>query len=45
MEEMVTISKQRYEELKLRANIDIEFLQDLMEGFKDIKEGRFEKVK
>ncbi len=45
MEEMITIPKQRYDELKLQANIDVELLQDLMEGFRDIKEGRFERVK
>lgn len=45
MEEMITIPKQKYEELKMQANIDIEFLNDLMESFKDIKKGRVRKIK
>ena len=42
---MVTISRQKYEELKMQSNIDIEFLNDLIESFKDIKEGRIRRVK
>ena len=45
MEEMITIPKREYEKLKLQANVDIELLEQLMESFKDIKEGRIERVK
>jgi len=43
--ETVTISKEEYQKLKMRANIDIELLQQLMESFKDIKAGRIRRVK
>ena len=43
--ETVTIPKKEYEELKRKADIDIELLEQLMEGFKDIKEGRVRRVK
>jgi len=41
----VTISRQEYEKLKTRAEVDVELLKQLMESFKDIKEGRIRKVK
>lgn len=42
---MVTISKDEYEKLKMQSNIDIELLKQLIESFKDIKEGRIRRVK
>ena len=42
---MITIPKSRYEELKMQADIDVNFLKQLMESFKDIKEGRIRRVK
>ncbi|MEK6761026.1 MAG: hypothetical protein AABX93_03840 [Nanoarchaeota archaeon] len=45
MEEMISIPKKEYEKLKLQANVDIELLEQLMESFKDVKEGRVERVK
>ncbi len=42
---MITIPKTEYEKLKRRANIDVELLKQLMESFKDIKEGRVRRVK
>ncbi|MBI2042770.1 hypothetical protein HYT25_00060 [Candidatus Pacearchaeota archaeon] len=45
MEETVTIPKREYEKLKTQANIDVELLEQLMDSFKDIKEGRIERVK
>lgn len=41
----VTISRQKYEKLKMQAEVDIELLKQSMESFKDIKEGRVRKVK
>lgn len=41
----VTIPEEEYQKLKMRANIDIELLQQLMESFKDIKTGRIRRVK
>jgi len=41
----VTIPRQEYEKLKMQAEVDIELLKQLMESFKDIKEGRIRKVK
>ncbi len=43
--ETVTIPKKRYEELQRQANIDMDFLKQLMSSFKDIKEGRVRRVK
>ena len=43
--EMVTIPKREYEKLKIQANIDAGLLKQLMESFKDIKEGRIRRVK
>ncbi len=42
---MISIPKKEYEKLKLQANVDIELLEQLMESFKDVKEGRVERVK
>lgn len=44
-EEMITIPKKEYEELKMKANIDINLLEQFMESFKDIKAGRIRRVK
>ena len=38
--EMVKISKDEYEKLKMQANIDVELLQQLVRSLKDIKAGR-----
>ena len=35
----------KIEKLKVQANIDVELLGQLMESFKDIKEGRIRRVK
>lgn len=45
MEEMIKISKDEYERLKMQANIDVDLLKQFLESFKDIKEGRFRRVK
>ena len=45
MEEMIEIPKKEYEKLKMQANIDAELLTQLLESFKDIKEGRIQRVK
>ena len=42
---MVTITKEEYEKLKRQANIDVELLQQFLESFRDIKEGRIRRVK
>ena len=38
----VTISKKEYEGLKKLEKIDMELLSELIESFRDIKEGRLE---
>ena len=43
--ETITISKQEYEELKKRADIDEGLLKGLIRGLKDIKEGRIKRVR
>ncbi|MFH1593003.1 MAG: hypothetical protein ABIB47_06585 [Candidatus Woesearchaeota archaeon] len=43
--ETVTIPKQEFEELKKKAEIDEELLQELVQGLKDIKAGRVRRVK
>jgi len=43
--ETITISKSEYERLKMQAEIDVELLKQLMESFKDVKEGRIRRVK
>ena len=44
-QEMIQISRQEYEELKKMTEIDKELLQELVQGLKDIKEGKVIKVK
>ncbi len=44
-QEMVSIPKKEYELLKTQANVDLEFIKDLMEGFADIKAGRVTRVR
>ncbi len=43
--ETITISKQEFNELKRKAEIDDELLQELVQGLKDIKAGRIKRVK
>ncbi len=38
--EMIKIPKEEYERLKMQANIDVELLQQLVRGLKDIKQNR-----
>ena len=44
-QKMIQISRQEYEELKKMTEIDKELLQELVQGLKDIKEGKVIKVK
>jgi hypothetical protein len=43
--EMVTISKDEYEKLKMQANIDVDLLKQFVRSLKDIKEGRITRVR
>ena len=43
--ETITITKEEYEKLKSQANVDVELLEQLMDSFKDIKEGKVRRVK
>ncbi len=43
--ETITIPKQEYEELKSKAGIDEDLLKGLIQGLKDIKEGRIKRVR
>ncbi len=46
--ETIKIPKEEYEKLKIQANIsnvDVGLLNQLIESFKDIKEGRISRVK
>lgn len=45
MEDMVKIPRKEYERLKMQANIDVDLLKQLMESFRDIREGRVRRVK
>ena len=45
MEEMIKVPKKEYERLKMQADIDVDLLKQFLESFKDIKEGRIERVK
>ena len=45
MQESVTITREEYDKLKHQAEIDEEFLQDLISSLKDIKEGNVRRVK
>ena len=42
---MIKIPKVEYEKLKMQADIDINLLKQLLESFRDIKEGRVRRVK
>jgi len=42
--ETVTISREEYDSLKKRAEIDQELLQDIARGIKDILDGKIEEV-
>jgi len=42
--ETVTISREEYELLKKKAEVDEELLQDIAIGIKDILEGKVEEV-
>ncbi len=42
--ETVTISKKEYEELKKKANRDLELFEQLIRGLEDVKEGRVKRV-
>ena len=43
--EMINISKDEYEKLKMQANIDVDLLKQLVRSLKDIKEGKVIRVK
>ena len=43
--ETVTISKHEYAELKRKADIDEQLLKGLIQGLRDIKEGRIKRVR
>ena len=46
IEEYIKTGKiKEYEKLKMQANIDVELLEQLIESFKDIKEGRIIRVR
>ena len=45
MAETVTISKTKYQKLKRQANIDAQFVKELVGSIKDIKAGRVRKVR
>ena len=45
MEETVTIPRREYEKLKIQADVDVELLEQFLDSFRDIKEGRIERVK
>ena len=43
--EMITIPKVQFEELKRKAEIDEELLEELVQGLKDIKAGNVRRVR
>ena len=43
--EMVSIPKVKFEELKRKAEIDEELLQELIQGLKDIRAGNVKRVR
>ena len=43
--EMITISKEKFEELKRKAEIDEDLLIELVQGLKDIKAGNVKRVR
>ena len=45
MQDMVTIERAEYEMLKKQSKIDVELLEQFLESFRDIKEGRIRRVK
>lgn len=45
MQDTVTISRSEYERLKKQANIDMEFLKELVSSLADIKAGRVRRVR
>jgi hypothetical protein len=45
MEDIICIPRAEYEKLKMQANIDVDLLKQLVDSFKDIKEGKVRKVK
>lgn len=45
MQETVTIPKAEYVLLKKQSKIDVELLEQFLESFMDIKEGRIRRVK
>lgn len=45
MQETITIPKEEYRELKKKAEVDEELLQELVQGLKDIKAGKVRRVK
>ena len=45
MQERIEIPKMEYEKLKRKAEVDEELLNELVQGLKDIKEGRVKRVK
>lgn len=44
MKEMITIPKKDYIKLQQEANIDKEFLKDLIQGLKEVKEGKISRL-
>ena len=42
---MITITRAKFEELKRKAEIDEELLQELVQGLKDIKSGNVRRVR
>ena len=42
---MITISKEKFEELKRKAEIDEDLLIELVQGLKDIKAGNVKRVR
>ena len=44
-QEMVTIPKQEYEALKVKADIDLDILKEFAASFLDIKQGKVRRVK
>lgn len=45
MQDTVTIPKVEYAMLKKQSKIDVELLEQFLESFMDIKEGRIRRVK
>ena len=43
--EIISIPKDKYDKLKMQANIDVDLLKQLVGGIKDIKEDRIRRVK